>query len=125
MMRLDVLKAVAAWLKERGAAVRVNTNGHSDLWHKRPTARELAGLVDVVSISLNADNAAQYAAIVRPAWGERAFPALLDFARDSKTAGVLVGFTLVDDRTVNIEGCRRIADELGVPLRVRVLDETG
>jgi TatD DNase family protein len=125
MMRLDVLKAVAAWLKERGATVRVNTNGHSDLWHKRPTAAELAGLVDTASISLNADNAAQYAAIVRPAWGERAFPALLDFARDCKVAGVQVVFTLVDDGTVNIEGCRRIAEELGVPLRVRVLDETG
>ncbi len=125
MMRLDELKAVAGWLKERGARVRVNTNGHADLWHKRPTASELRGLVDVVSISLNADNAAQYAAIVRPAWGERSFQGLLDFARDAARVVPEVVFTVVDDGSIDIEGCRRIAAEYGVPLRVRLLDETG
>jgi TatD DNase family protein len=125
MMRLDVLKEVSAWLKQRGARVRVNSNGHSDLWHKRPTAHELHGLVDTVSISLNADNAAQYTAIVRPAWGERSFQGLLDFARDAARAVPEVVFTVVDDGTINIEGCRRLAAEYGVPLRVRPLDETG
>ncbi|MDP2360965.1 MAG: YchF/TatD family DNA exonuclease [bacterium] len=125
MMRLDVLKETAAWLKARGARVRVNTNGHSDLWHKRPTGHELAGLVDVASISLNADNAVQYNELVRPAWGERAFPALLDFARDTAAAGVEVVFTVVDDGTIRIEACRRLAEEYGATLRVRVLDETG
>jgi len=124
MMRLDELKETAAWLKGRGARVRVNTNGHADLWHKRPTARELAGLVDVVSVSLNADNAAQYAALVRPAWGERSFQALLDFSRDAARVAELV-FTVVDDGTIDVAGCRRLAEEYGAVLRVRVMDETG
>jgi len=125
MMRLQTLKETAAWLKARGAKVRVNTNGHSDLWHKRPTAAELAGLVDVVSISLNADNAADYVRLVKPAWGERSFQALLDFARDAARAVPEVVFTLVDDGTVDIPACRRLAVEYGAALRVRPLDETG
>jgi hypothetical protein len=36
-----------------------------------------------------------------------------------------VVFTVVDDGSIDIEGCRRIAAEYGVPLRVRLLDETG
>ena len=125
MMRLETLKETAAWLKTRGALVRVNTNGHADLWHKRPTGAELAGLVDVVSISLNADNAADYVRLVKPAWGERSFQALLDFARDASRAVPEVVFTLVDDGTVDIAGCERLAREYGATLRVRTLDETG
>lgn len=125
IMRLDVLKDVAAWLKAAGARVRLNTNGHGDLWHKRPVAHELAGLVDVVSISLNADNAARYAALVKPAWGERSFQAMLDFARDAAQVVPEVVFTVVDDGTLNLEGCRQLAEHHGATLRVRILDETG
>jgi len=125
IMRLDVLKETAAWLKAAGAKVRLNTNGHGDLWHKRPVAHELAGLVDVVSISLNADNAAQYTALVKPAWGERSFQAMLDFARDAARVVPEVVFTVVDDGTLDLDGCRRLAESQGATLRVRILDETG
>lgn len=125
MMRLDALLEVARWIKARGGRVRINTNGHSDLWNKRRTAPELEGLVDEVSISLNAPTAAQYDRIVKPAWGERTFQALLDFARDAGGFVPAVVFTLVDDGTVDVEACRRLADEHGARLRVRTLNETG
>lgn len=125
IMRLDVLKEVAAWLKAGGAKVRLNTNGHGDLWHKRPVAAELAGLVDVVSISLNADNAAQYTALVKPAWGERSFQAMLDFARDAARVVPEVVFSVVDDGTLDLAACKALAEAHGAVFRVRILDETG
>ena len=124
-MRLAVLLEVAEWIHEQGLKVRVNTNGHSDLWNKRSTAAEFAGKVDELSISLNAENAALYAEIVRPAWGETTFAALLEFAKQAGSYVPLVTFTIVDDGKVNIDACKQLADEQGVPLRVRELNETG
>jgi TatD DNase family protein len=125
MMRLGTLLEVAAWIKARGGRVRINTNGHADLWHKRRTAPELEGLIDELSISLNAPEAGQYNAIVRPAWGERTWAAMLEFARDATAFVPEVVFTIVDDGSIDIPACERIATGHGARLRVRTLNETG
>lgn len=125
MMRLDTLLEVAAWIKARGGRVRINTNGHSDLWNKTRTAPRLKGLVDTLSISLNAPTAAEYDRIVRPAWGERTFQALLDFARDAAAFVPETVFTIVDDGEIDVPACEALATEHGVRLRVRTLNETG
>ena len=120
---LDNLKRCAQWLKGRypGVALRVNTNGLGDLINGRATAVELAGLVDAVSVSLNAPNAARYHELVRSRWGEAAFAAVLRFAEDCKAHIPSVKFSVVDVLTPEeIEACRAIADEMGIPLRVRV-----
>lgn len=125
MMRLGVLLEVAAWVKSRGGKVRINTNGHSDLWNKRRTAPELAGKVDTVSVSLNAATAAEYVDLVKPAWGERSFDSLLAFSQDATAFVPEVVFTVVDDGKLDVEACRKLAEDRGVTLRVRILDETG
>ncbi len=125
MMRLDVLLEVAREVKRQGGSVRINTNGHSDLWHRRRTAPELEGLVDTVSVSLNAPTASEYNNIVKPAWGEKTFQSLLEFSRDATAFVPEVVFTVVDDGQLDVEACRRLAVEYGVNLRVRILDETG
>ena len=61
--------------------MRVNTNGQGSLICGRNIAPEFEGIVDTVSISLNTPNAEEYAAIVRSQFGDKAFPAMLDFAR--------------------------------------------
>jgi len=53
-LRLDVIKSVAAEVKKQGGRVRIDTNGHGNLIHKRNILPELQGLVDAVSVSLNA-----------------------------------------------------------------------
>ncbi len=65
-LRLDVLKQVAQVIKQKGGRTRLNTNGHGNVIHQRNILPELAGLIDEVSVSLNADNSKAYDDIVQP-----------------------------------------------------------
>ena len=84
--RLDTLLEVAARFRKMHSdiPIRVNTNGLSDLIAGEPTAHRFKGLVDTVSISLNAPTAEEYVALCRPKFGAAAYPALLKFAEEVK-----------------------------------------
>lgn len=83
-------------------------------------AKEVCSAVDVVSISLNMPDAKSYNEVVRPAYGEKAFDAMLKFAADCKKYTENVKFTVVDCiGEENIEKSRKVAEKLGIPLRVR------
>ena len=118
---LDNLLAVCRYV--RGISdipIRLNTNGLSDLINKKKTAPLLKGLVDTVSVSLNAPDAAKYNALVQPSFGERSFEAMLQFARDCKKEVPQVMFSIVDVMPKeDIDACRRLADREGISLRVR------
>ena len=122
--RLDALLEVAARFKQAhpDIPVRVNTNGLSDLIAGEPTAHRFKGLVDTVSISLNAPTAEEYVALCRPKFGAAAYPALLKFAEEVKGFVKDVILTVVGTESLTSEkeaACRRVAAEHGVPLRVR------
>ena len=123
--RLDDLLWLVDQLKERfGDAlppVRINTNGHANLIHGRDVCPDLKGRIDTLSISLNADNAADYTALCHTQQGEQAYQAMLDFARTSAHYVPNVVLTIVDkDKTPEeIEHCKQIAASLGVTLRIR------
>ena len=122
MMRLDFLLEVARFLKEQcpGILLRINTNGLADLIYNTPTAHKLQGLIDTVSISLNAYNKEEYLAVTRPKFGIGAYDAMLKYASDCKKYVPHVMFTVVDiigDEA--IQKSREVADSVGVPLRVR------
>jgi len=117
---LDVLLTTVKWLKSRNFKTRLNTNGLSDLINGKDTAPLFAGLIDTVSISLNAANKQEYAALCRPIFGEGAFDAMLGFARNCTKRVPNVVFTVVDViGEKKISECRELADKLGIPLRVR------
>lgn len=102
--------------------VRLNTNGLSDLIHGKKTAHLLEGLVDTVSISLNAGTKQEYLAVTRPKW-DNAFEAMQQFAVDCKPYVKKVMFTVVDViPKEEIEAAQQVADSLGIPLRVRKYD---
>lgn len=122
MMRLEEVKAIARWLKERGMYVRMNTNGHGNLIHGRNVVPELAGLVDCMSISLNASNAAAYDALCHPIYGRQAFKAVIAFARECKRHIPRVVLSIVQVPGVSIWACRRIASKLKAEFRVRHYD---
>ena len=126
-LRLDVLKQVAAWVKRTAPAtrVRVNTNGHGSLLNDRPICAELKGLVDAVSVSINAGEREAYAHLCRPEAGEGAFDAMLAFVREAREALPEVVVTAIDMPGADLAACQRLADELGVPLRVRKYDDVG
>jgi TatD DNase family protein len=125
LLRLDVVKAVAADVKRRGGMVRVDTNGHANLIHKRNVLPELAGLVDAMSVSLNAQNAALYDKISQPKFGGITYEAIKDFIREAKKHIPDVTVTVVSLPEVDIEACRKIADGLGVKFRVREYNVVG
>ncbi len=122
--RLDTLLAVARHMKEHhpDVKIRVNTNGLADLITGGKTAPRFAGLVDVVSISLNTDDPKEYLEVCRPKFGERAYQAMLDFAKEVRAFVPDVVMTVVDSPVTSPEKqarCRAICDRLGVRLRIR------
>lgn len=119
--RLDDLLSISCWVKENtGLRIRINTNGLADLIHEEETAPMLEGLVDVVSVSLNQCTAEKYDRLCHPRFGEKAFPAILHYTRDVQqyVPDVIMSVVNVIPEE-DIASCRRIAAELGVPLRVR------
>jgi TatD DNase family protein len=126
LLRLDTVKDVAAELKKKGAKIRIDTDGQANLVYGRNILPELKGLVDAVSVSLNADNAAQYHRLCRSPFGEKGFEGVLDFIREAKKFIPEVVATVVNMPGVNVEACRRLAEEeLGVKFKRRVYDEVG
>ncbi|MGE4358175.1 MAG: TatD family hydrolase, partial [Candidatus Omnitrophota bacterium] len=74
LLRLDIVKRVAKYLKERNNIhIRLNTNGQGNLIYKRNIVPELKGLIDEVSVSLNADNEENYAKICKSEFKENTF----------------------------------------------------
>lgn len=119
-IKLDELIQIAKKVKADGGNVRINTNGHANLYHGRNVVPELVGLVDVMSISLNAPTAEEYQKVCRSGYGLKAFDGMLDFA--GKCVGVIpeVVLSVVDVLSPgDIEKCRKIAQEVGAKFRVR------
>ena len=118
---LDNLIETAKYLKEKlSLKIRLNSNGLSDLINGKPTAHLLEGIVDSISISLNAPDAESYQRVARSKFGMEAYPALLKFAEDCKKYIPSVKFTVVDVLSEEeIERCKKISDKMGIPLRIR------
>ena len=121
---LEILLLTAQYAKTLPGCppVRLNTNGLSDLIHGKKTAQLLEGLIDTVSISLNAGTEKEYLAVTRPKW-DNAFSAMQQFAVDCRQYVKQVMFTVVDViPKEEIEAAQQVADSLGIPLRVRKYD---
>ena len=124
MIRLDVVLALAAWIKERGGRVRINTNGQANLIHGRDVLPELAGKVDALSVSLDGQDEETYNRLCRPQ-RPGAWQAVLDFIREAPRYVPNVQATVVTAEGVDVEKCKALAESLGVTLRVRTLDVVG
>jgi TatD DNase family protein len=125
-MRLDAMKTVSKYAKERlGKPTRLNTNGLANLQYGRDIAPELAGIIDAVSVSLNAATAAQYQELCRSNFGERAFFALQDFARSCLRYGIATTLTVVAMPGIDLTAVEQIARNLGANFRVRSFVDAG
>jgi len=132
--RLDLIVEAASWLRSRGASIRLNTNGQARLIYGRDVLPELGGAVDMVSVSLNAPNAARYLELCRPnpdmfpipdriiTTPEVVWEAMLDFLRRapkyfSLVQASVIGFSL---SSLEIEQSRELATSMGIKnFRVR------
>jgi TatD DNase family protein len=126
LIRLDVVVEVGKMLRERGARrIRINTNGQADLVHGRNVLPELAAFTDEISVSLNAPDAAEYARLCRPGYGDKAFEAVKDFIREATKHVPAVVATVVAVPGLDVEACRALAAQLGAAFRVRPYNEVG
>ena len=118
MERANDVITLANFFKQSGKKIRLNTNGLVRLMH--PTFDiALLSVFDVVSISLNADDADEYMRVTRPKFGAAAYDEMLNFAADMRqyTTVALSIVGVID--APRIENCREIAHDLGVTFRVR------
>lgn len=125
LLRLDDVLALARELRRRGARrLRVNTDGLASLVHGRDVAAELADVVDAVSVSLNAPDAATYERLCRPGV-EGAHAAVLAFLRACVGRIPEVTASIVAVPGLDREACRRAAEATGAAFRVREYNEVG
>lgn len=120
-IRADMIVRVAEYIKNNSnMSIRLNTNGLVKLIHPDFDITRFGGVIDSVSISLNAPDAVRYNEVTRPSFGEKSFDAMLKFAGDMKDIVSSVGFTVVDIISEDeIDRCQALADSMCIPLRVR------
>ena len=125
LIRLDLIKEVGSALKELGCTIRINTDGLANLVYERNILPEIS-FVDAISVSLNAHDSESYQRLVKTPFGERSFPAIIDFLREAKKQISSVTATVVAVPGLDVEACRRLAEEeIGVDFRVREYNEVG
>jgi TatD DNase family protein len=123
-LRFSALKEIARYVKTRGGKVRVDTNGLMFTFLPKEKLKELKGLVDVWSVSLNAPDESTYNYVCRPAQPE-AFEKVLEFIREALKEGFEVVVTAVDYPGVDMEKTRELVNGLGAKWRYRHYEVVG
>lgn len=123
LLKLEILKEVAKYIKQNypETKIRINTNGHANYVYKRNIVLELKGLVDKISVSLNASSAEEYNELSKPKF-DNAYDEVKKFIKCCSEEGIQTDASIVDGykgRRLDVEKCRLIAQELGANLRVR------
>lgn len=129
MLKLDVLKKVAKYIKEKypNTILRVNTNGHANLVYKRNVLPELKGLIDKFSISLNGETEEIYNELSQPNI-KGAYEAVKDFIKEAVKEGFDTTATIVTgykNYKVDMPKCIEITKDLGAKFRERPWIENG
>lgn len=124
-LRLDVIKDVCKHLKKMDMTIRINTNGHANLIANRSVAQELKGLVDNVSVSLNALDPKEYQKVCQSQFGEEAFNKVIEFIKDAKEHLPYVEVTTVMRPGIDVKPFQKFAGKLGVDFRARIYNEVG
>ena len=129
LLKLDILKEVAKYIKDKYPEIklRINTNGHTNFVYKRNVCDELKGLIDTISVSLNGSTEEEYNELSQPSF-KGAYDEVKKFIKASADAGIKTIATVVEGykgRHLDIEACRKIAQDLGATLRVREWIENG
>ena len=124
-LRLKVLLETSRHIRAGGGRVRLNTDGLANLVHKRDVLPEMASCIDALSVSMNAQDPDVYDRHCRPTLAG-SYGAMLDFLGRAPRHITEVSASAIDGLDgVDIAGCARLADRLGVQFRRRELDIVG
>lgn len=125
--RLEDLLEVARYLKgKHSIPLRINTNGLADLIWGKSTAPMLEGLIDCVSVSLNAMDAEEYLRLTRSKFGIGSYDAMLKFTQECTKYVPRVVMTVVGEPVTSVEDqkiCEEICRKVGATLRVRPYED--
>jgi len=120
LIRLDIVKQVAEAIKQHySVPVRINTDGQANLVHGRNIIPELAGVVDCLSVSLNAPDAETYVRLCHSPFGTAGFKAVCDFIRLAAAEMPEVIASVVHVPSLDVDACKALALSLGASFRVR------
>jgi TatD DNase family protein len=125
LLRLGLVKEVATELKKSKVMVRINTDGQANLVYARNIIPELAGVIDCISVSLNAADAETYARLCNSPFGAEAWGGIRDFLHEAKKHIPRVVASAVSIPGIDIEAVRKLAASLGVEFREREYAEVG
>jgi len=120
--RLPELLELARYIKAMyGRQVRINTNGLADLIWGRPTAPDLKGVIDAVSVSMNEADAQKYYDLCHPRFGLQSYDAVIKYIEDVREYVPYVAVSVVTSAisSQSIEICRAKAEELSVVFKMR------
>lgn len=123
-LRFDVVLAVTRWLKNLHIKVRLDTNGHAALMNPgKDVILELknAGIYSI-SVSLNAESEEKYNKLCRPIH-KNAYRTVIDFIKKARNMGIRTRVTVVDVSEIDMEKCRKLAEELNAEFHIRALSE--
>lgn len=125
LIKFEEVKKICQYVRKEmpELKIRINTNGHGNFVNKKNIVPELKGLVDNISISLNAQNEELYNKISQPKF-DGAYEAMLDFARECVKCDIDTTMSVVskfreDEYKLDIEKCEQIAHDIGAKFRNR------
>jgi len=117
-IRWNVVKEIAKYVKKNGGRTRLDTNGHGNNINHRDITPEMHGLIDTVSISINAGDAREYSKIMQVE--PRMYNEMIFFAKQAKLYVEKVIMSVVSFDEVEIEKARKVVeDKIGAEFRVR------
>jgi TatD DNase family protein len=93
--------------------------------HGRNILPELEGLVDAISVSLNAADPATYERLCNTPFGREGFAAVCAFLKEAPRHIPAVTATAVTVPGLDIAPVRKLAESLGVTFREREFAEVG
>lgn len=124
-LKLDILKEVARFAKDnyKNVKIRLNTNGHANFVYKKDITKGLVGLVDEISVSLNASNEELYRELSQPNLTcEKPLAEVEDFIKKSVEAGIKTVASVVSgygNYKIDLQQCEKTVKDLGAEFRVR------
>ncbi|MFH1729266.1 MAG: YchF/TatD family DNA exonuclease [Pseudomonadota bacterium] len=127
-LRLDLILKISKYLKDKNKniKIRINTDGLGNLIYRRNIIKELHGLVDSMSISLNTSDPNQYLTICPSKYGVKAFFEVIDFIKEAQKIIGDVTVTAVELPDLDIEVFKKfVAKELKVKYRLRAFNVVG
>ena len=123
LIKLNEVIEISKYLKENfpDIKIRINTNGHANAIHKKNVAPLLKPYIDLISVSLNAQNEEKYQEVSKPKI-ENAYEEVKRFIRacvEEKIETVASVVSNVPNYPIDTLRCQVIAKSLGAKFRSR------